>query len=279
MWYFEYPSTENMEAFPFFLRSIGLHECQPEIHRSSGHPYDQFFYSEHGCGEVVIDGKKYISENESAFFIPANIPHSYKPMSEDWDIRWMVPDGKALPDIYSRLNLTGGVYRLICAGALDQIMNRMHNELIHDRVMGNIAASACVMEYLVEFARQTGVFKSSSGETREESDVYEHNMNILKNYIDQHFAENITMEKMCGLIDVTPQHLCRIFKHCSGMRPMEYIRHHRIELAKKIMESSGESTSEIAHICGFENDNYFWKSFKQIVKMTPNEYREKFGRK
>jgi AraC-like DNA-binding protein len=134
------------------------------------------------------------------------------------------------------------------------------------------------MEFLVEYARQVQSLSVEEMKIGEMKGPYEKNMAVLEHYIDQHFGAPIGMEELCSLIHVTPQHLCRIFKQCSGMRPMEYIRHRRIEVAKALLEGTDTPISEIAAICGFENNNYFWKSFRQIVKMTPKEYRESTSR-
>lgn len=84
----------------------------------------------------------------------------------------------------------------------------------------------------------------------------------------------ISMDELCALEGLTPQHICRIFKQCVRMRPSEYILNVRISHAKEMLLHTSHSISEIAYWCGFENNNYFWKKFRDITGYAPGEYRK-----
>lgn len=277
MWYYVYPPTEKIVSLPYYLHSIGLHELQPPIAKMNGYKYDQFFYNLRGSGTLILNGNRYDLPAQSGFFIPAHVPHEYYPTGDVWDIRWMAPGGSGLGVLYSFLGMEkGGMYPLADIAPLDIIMNRMHSELIKDKENGNVYASACIMEFIMEFARQAGNIKLKTVLSENENDIYAGHMKILKDYIEYHYMHHIALSELCELIDVSPQHLCRIFKYCVGMRPMEYIVHKRIDAAKELLINSSHSISDIAYWCGFENNNYFWKVFKKTEKMTPNEYRRRY---
>lgn len=274
MWYYVYPPTEEVMKLPLYLISIGLHELQPYIVRPDGHDYDQFFYNRHGAGVLVMNNVTYNLPEGSAFFIPAGIPHKYYPLGRVWDVRWMVPSGYVLKDIYRQLHIErGGAYKLIDSAPLDIILNRMHDELIRDKVRGNYFASGCIYEFIMEFARQTGVLVPGKAQT-EDMDTYSVYMEQLRDYIDYHFMHHITLQELCSLIAVTPQHLCRIFKKCTGQRPMEYITQRRIRAAKELLHNTKHTVNDICVWSGFENLNYFYKCFKALEKMTPGEFRQ-----
>ena len=277
MWYYEYPPTEDVSFMPYFLHSIGLHELQPPLARPLGHEYDQFFYNSNGSGTLIMNGIGYDLPEGSAFFIPAGVPHEYYPSGDIWDLRWMLPRGDGLPAMYRKLGLeNGGVYKLADYRPLDIIINKMHNEIIADNHNGNLFASAYVVEFIMEFARQTGNISTEHNSVADYSDkdTYLKYTDILRDYIKYHFMHNITLNELCHLIDVTPQHLCRIFKQCTGMRPVEYITHIRLDYAKNLLANTKHSISDISVWCGFENQNYFWRIFKKNVNMTPGEYRK-----
>ena len=58
------------------------------------------------------------------------------------------------------------------------------------------------------------------------------------------------------------------------MRPSEYILNIRIDHAKEMLLHTTHSISEIAYWCGFENDNYFWKTFRKTAGITPASFRK-----
>lgn len=274
MWYFVYPDTGKVNELPFFLHSIGLHELQPPIAKPAGHEFDQFFYNSTGDGMLVIYGKKLRIPEGSGFFVPAGVPHEYYPLGNVWDIRWMVPRGDGLGSLYEKLGIKGGkIYRLNDISKLDLILEKMHSELVENKTDGNIFASAYVGVFLAEFARQAGLIKSANETVEKTGDRYYAKFIRLKDYIQYHYMHNIQMQELCSLVNISPQHLCRIFKKCCGMRPVEYILRVRIDAAKELLANSCHEITKIADWCGFENDNYFWKTFKKITGLTPGEYR------
>ena len=277
MWYYLSPDREKVIDFPFYLISIGLHELQENVVKENGHPNDQFFFHTKGIGILNIYDKTYQLEPGMGFFIPKNVPHSYHALGDEWNVRWLVPGGSALPQLYNQLGLhRGAVYNLSATEPLDIIMDKMKSELVHDKEFGNYYASGHVYEYIIEFARQARII--SSGAVEVEGIGYKpylKYMKEIKEYISLHYYQKITMEHLCKLIKVSPQHLCRIIKQNTGMRPMEYINNIRIDKAKIQLKDTNKSLKDVAISCGYENYNYFFKTFKSIVKMTPQSYKSK----
>ncbi len=274
MWYYMYPETDKADNLPYFLHSIGLHELQPPIAKPHGHEYDQFFYSTHGTGTLILNGKRYTVKEGYGFFIPQHIPHEYFPSENVWDIRWMVPRGNSLSDLYSMLNITGGIYALNDTSPLDIILDKMHKELIYNKDNGNLFASSHVCEFIMEFARQAMLLDDLTPfALQPDSDIGQKHIALLKDYINYHFMHRITMAELCRLTNLSAQHLCRIFKKYIGMRPTEYILSIRIERAKELLSATNHSINDISLWCGFENNNYFWNSFKRLTGMTPGQYR------
>ena len=273
MWYYCYPKTDDLTQLPFYIVSIGQHELQPAVAKPQGHPYDQFFYGATGSGKLEIYGKRINLPAGSAFFVPAGVPHQSYPDGDVWDLRWVSCSGEGLMALYRLIGLEGGrVYPLETTIFLDAIMKRMHRELLYDKEKGNYFASSYLHEFIMEFARQCGMIIPGK-EAVEQENVYEKNMSVLRDYIDYHFMTHISVQDLCDLIKVSPQHLCRVFKECTGKRPTEYMNMVRIENAKKLLLSSEHSIETIALWCGFDNFNYFCKTFKKQENMTAKEYR------
>ncbi len=270
LWYYMYPSTEEVQDLPFYIISIGLHELQPKIIRPGGHEYDQFFYNAYGSGWLEMNGRTYELLEGSAFFIPANMPHCYYPDGDIWDVRWMVPGGSGLPEVYRKFHLEeGGVFMLQDESGLDRILNQMRTALINHPKHGTVLAAGFVYPFIMEFVYQTTLYAVPE----QEELPYAHQVLALKEYIGNHFMYPITLDDLCKVVPVSHQHLCRMFKEALGMRPMEYINGVRIEMAKSLLIYSDFSVREVGEKCGFQNTNYFGRVFKAHEHMTPLEYR------
>lgn len=283
MWYYMYPDTTAVSDLPYFLHSIGLHELQPKTIKPEGHEHDQFFYSTKGDGVLILNGKTFDVPAGSGFFIPAHMPHEYYPKDSVWDIRWMEPCGDRLPQLYEKFGLKGGVYHLWNLTGLEIQMNKMREELLNDEVLGNYYASAHVQEFIMEFMKQTGILNelkisdaSSGTNTAPKKNTYKKHMNILADYVDHHFMNPVNETDLCNLLNLTPQHLARITRSCVGMTPIEYVNYIRINKARSYLGFTNLNACEIARQCGFENNNYFWRTFKKQTGLTPGEYRKRY---
>ena len=61
----------------------------------------------------------------------------------------------------------------------------------------------------------------------------------------------------------------------TGTTPVKYLLTYRIERAARKLLSTDESITQIAYDCGFNDLSYFIKTFKDIKKITPKNYRKK----
>ncbi len=277
MWYHMFPDNAQVRSLPYYLYSIGMHECQPRFHRPLGFDKDQFFYSVHGSGVLILDGKKYDVPPGDGFFIPKKVPHEYYPLGDVWDIRYMVPEGEALSELYNILGLHGGVWHLWNRDGLEIQMNKMRSELVDSSVKGIFLASSHVQEYIMEFAKQAGLLNTEEKPSFNDINTYAEHMMFIEDYVKNHCGEQLSAIQLCKLLKITPQHLCRIVRASTGMRTMEYVNSIRISKSKELLGRSEMTASDISSLCGFENENYFYRVFKKMTGITPGEYRKRYG--
>ncbi|HEY8401929.1 MAG TPA: helix-turn-helix domain-containing protein [Cytophagaceae bacterium] len=101
---------------------------------------------------------------------------------------------------------------------------------------------------------------------------------IVQDYIENHYAEKITIEDLANLINTGRRTFERRFKEATNNTPIEYIQRVRIEAAKKNFEASRKNVSEIMFDVGYTDTKAFRDVFKKITGLTPIEYRNKFAR-
>jgi AraC family transcriptional regulator len=65
----------------------------------------------------------------------------------------------------------------------------------------------------------------------------------------------------------------RMFHTATGYTPHQYLIRLRLEKAKRLMDSGATSLVDIALACGFSSHSHFTRAFRQIVGVTPSEYR------
>ncbi len=97
---------------------------------------------------------------------------------------------------------------------------------------------------------------------------------MAKRYIEENFSKDISLDDVSRVVNISPYYFSKIFKEESGSNFIEYLTGIRIERAKDLLINSDKSMKEICSMCGYTDPNYFSRSFKKNVGVTPTEYKE-----
>ena len=74
-----------------------------------------------------------------------------------------------------------------------------------------------------------------------------------------------------------PRHFKRRFKTATGESPLSYLQRLRVEAAKRYLEKTRDSLSEITAKVGYEDLNSFRRLFIKHTGLSPRHYRDKFA--
>ncbi len=83
----------------------------------------------------------------------------------------------------------------------------------------------------------------------------------------------LTLDELAERLGYTKTHLCRVIKATRGTTFSSLVNRLRIEDARKLLRETSLSVSEIAYDCGFASVEYFTRSFKRLLGVSPGEYR------
>lgn len=100
------------------------------------------------------------------------------------------------------------------------------------------------------------------------------NIADVKNYMDEHYAEDIRLDQLASIAALSKFHLIREFKAEVGSSPMDYLLGRRITESKNLLAGTELSVSDIAEAVGFSSGSYFSQRFKLTVGMTPLAFRQ-----
>lgn len=101
-------------------------------------------------------------------------------------------------------------------------------------------------------------------------------INKSKEYISQHYIEEIKLEDLAALVGMAPSAFSRFFKQHTGRGPMDYIIDVRLGIAARMLVDTSTSISEICYACGFNNLSNFNRAFKARRGYTPRDFRALF---
>lgn len=98
----------------------------------------------------------------------------------------------------------------------------------------------------------------------------------ITEYIHEQAANpNLSATMICDRFRISPSYLSHLFKRRTGIKLVDYIHKTRLQRAKKLLETTSYSISEISCLVGYTNSASFSTTFKRYESMTPREYRDK----
>ncbi len=99
------------------------------------------------------------------------------------------------------------------------------------------------------------------------------------NYVDANYDKPITLAEIARASHLSGSRLAHIFKEQTGITIIDYLTSVRIERAKQLLLATDQNCTEICFQVGYNNQSYFTRTFKELVGMTPLQFRAKNRRR
>ncbi|MBQ9143035.1 MAG: helix-turn-helix transcriptional regulator [Lachnospiraceae bacterium] len=264
-----YPYNLEVKKLPFYLTGIGGSEYQYHVVRTEGYHWHQILYSAGGDGFLKYDNLTLPVAEGDFFFLPAGYPHEYYTENTLWDVRWIAFDGYACAHILSQFQMNKPIIiHPQGSTALQNIYTKMFTIQKSDKTYCDYSCSGLVYDYLIEFHRY---IDNKINKLRADRNKL---LLPVLDYIDENFRTDFPLTILAKQAEVTPQHLCRVFKETMNMRPLEYLTKRRLQEAKRLLQRTELPIAEIALQSGFPDAGYFSTVFKKYEGVTPMEYKK-----
>lgn len=100
---------------------------------------------------------------------------------------------------------------------------------------------------------------------------------MLELWMLEHLDADLSVEKLAQRASMSPRHFARIFKQRLGTTPAAYVRRLRVEEARRRIEGGTVRVKHVARESGFADEQQLRRAYKQILGITPAEYRSRFN--
>lgn len=104
-------------------------------------------------------------------------------------------------------------------------------------------------------------------------------LSALRNSIYADPVREWSIDEICKRLNISSTYFHRIYFAAFGTTFRQDVISSRIALAEKLLVNTGMTVGSIAEQCGYDNDSYFMRQFKQHRGYTPSEFRRKFAKK
>lgn len=267
MEHINYQPCQEDTVIPYYVRGIGIDFAETDMYRPEGFYRPQFILISEGSGILSVNGAEYPLSAGDVMYLPMNVPHSYRCSSGTWRSWWVIADGYGIEDLLPRFGFTeAAVIRNVPMQSVQRRMRSIYEALEHDKLRGAGIASGEMYALMIELyhALRFDAAERHSGARA---------VARAADYMEAHYAEQITLSDLAHAADLSEGYLCRLFSQYFHARPIAYLNRLRIQKAKVMLNRSYLSVESVAEACGFENPSYFTKLFRQTEGITPSAYR------
>lgn len=243
------------------LQNVGYFEADSQYYvRRQGLDAMLAIYTLSGRGYLEYRGNLYDILPGQIFIIDCDEFQAYGTSGARWEFFWIHFKGaESRSLVHSLLRIGGPVYQ-----TEDQMA--FFNELfIRAENPGRKSAlliSEWIYSLLIHLMVQAGDSRQLTGAVEE-----------ALGFIEMHFSENITLDRIAEAAHVSKYHLTREFTRQMNQSPYAYLLNMRLNRAKMLLLSTDEPVSEIAEQCGFRNMSCFFRQFRQNQGCSPLRYR------
>ncbi|MEL7148494.1 MAG: AraC family transcriptional regulator [Bacteroidota bacterium] len=266
-----YIRREQLDGLELFSGSFDSHAFKPHFHEC----YTIVFVKE-GVGDYSTKRNKLIVPSGSILLLTPYEVHTGKSVD---GYRW------GFLTAYVPKELVDLAYRQLQGSSLynEYITPRFKNKILVNQSLFNLGLDTftnlsidndplTAKSQLLQFLQ---VFLHISNDLDEPNHLLtgQQSVSLVKDYLHDHFSEEITIEQLCHISGLTEFSLIKSFKRYFDLPPHQYLINLRVEKAKQLLKQP-VSSAHIAYQVGFYDQSHFIRHFKNIVGVTPKKFKD-----
>ena len=237
------------------------------------HPFMELALAVGGSGKLLIERESFPVETGNLIIIPPNKSHT-EVSSVDNALEYYILGVRNMTLSENMDEENSSFKPVLPLRGLDTSVKTVFvdifNEMRTQRIGYEIMVQSLLLKLSAIITRLTDL-RASFHITEE----MKHGCAIIKDYIDAHYADKITLEELTQMSCISKFHLIHEFSKYVGKSPIAYQLKCRIREAKYLLSSTDSSVSDISYALGFSSMSHFSQRFKLEEGCTPLEFRKK----
>ena len=255
---------------PFAMECFGISYCDEAYQQTRACSHvDVIEFVLKGTGTVESPNGTFHPSAGDSYLLRSNEPHKYYSDPDDpWVKIWVNFQGTLIPSVLD-------AYGLRKSMLLPGINTYDHLKRIHDIASSETMDIDTIMDKCCTVFVELCQYIRNQLPTNEQPAQIPQNIALLKEYLDTHLHERLTLEKCSEITFMSISQTIRSFRAAYGVTPYEYLNQRRIRTARLLLRNSALSIQDIAERTGFQDQNYFSKYFKKKCGESPSKFRNR----
>ena len=236
-----------------------------------------FFIVTKGSGSVKYLSEEYKVQPGDCVFL--NCMNAYEPTSSSdlWTLKWVHFYGTNMDAIYEKYKERGGkvVFRAPDPQIITNLIDEIHTIADSSSYLKDMEIHEKLSSLLLNIMKESWNKACNDNESSFSSEKRK-DLRLIREYIEENYNKDIRLDFLSLKYGISKYYLSHMFKEQYGTSVNNYVINMRITKAKHLLRFSDLSTTEIANRVGYEDVNYFIRSFKKVENITPGEYKKKW---
>jgi AraC family transcriptional regulator len=259
---FFYTESEFAKSALYYIFAVGTYFCNKNYFIEKENFFGYLIaYIHSGKMRIKYNNRQYIAKENDVIFLNLFNAHSYG-ADENLHFEYFHFDGNATTKYFDLLYNKNGCIFPILGGNVTSKYVRQIFQMSKERNLNEHYVSMAIHRIMYE------LMESTSEKTSDQL-----NRDAIS-YIENHFNEDIPLEKIANELNISVCYLVRMFKKHTGSSPHQYLLDYRIHHAKDLLKNSNNSIEDIAFSSGFNSSAHFVTTFKKRTNLTPKQFRD-----
>ncbi|OCO99254.1 hypothetical protein BC374_09495 [Ensifer sp. LC13] len=234
-----------------------------------------FVYTIGGRGLIEVRGQRFLAEIGSVVWLDTAqaYAHSCAPDSETWRYLWMGIEGHGLDALYQFLGVQQSPLFVprepgIAQGAFEAVSGYLAERSPATDALASAAISGLIADMIAP---------RLIGKAAAQDDLGEDRLLLVLSAMRDDLARAWTIDDLAACARLSPSQLFRRFRDMVGTTPMDWLRHERINQAKRLLVAPDAKVSAVAAVCGYPDPYHFSRDFRRVTGYTPTKFRRDGG--
>jgi|GEM_PF-142277 len=256
-----------------FIYQLGWHwkhKADFAIERPNGHFGSQLILVQ-SKGRLCMGENEYHVEKNTAFIVKSCMPHCIYGDGEEYCDDWIrFSTEKEDNDFIESLGLQFNVPIKLEDNSVSELVHACEEIFNSDISKKNDTLDHLMRAILLHVSRYC------SPVPNEKHNYYDTELEKIRCDIYGSPAKDWNVPDMAEKLNISPSHFQRLYKSRYGISCMKDVWTSRMEYAKQLLLNTDLSANEISYMCGYQNYEYFSRSFVKYACVSPVKYRSKF---
>jgi AraC-like DNA-binding protein len=241
-----------------------------------GHAIKRLEHTDHllifctaGKGEITSANFTQHIEANDILMIPKGLAHQYQAdRNQPWSIYWVHMDGHLYVQFMDIIGLSKSNLKIkvLNPGQIKQEFEQLMDTRHQGYQLNSFVLAANILKKIFSLL----TVQLPATQLTQQKDF---NLVAFNAFLEENITKQLSLDEMAMYMGFSKFHFAKKFQFATGISPVKYFLEIKIQHACGLLDRSSKPIKDVAAILGYEDPYYFSRLFKNVMGLSPKQYR------